>query len=63
MRERQSVTEMLYVFADVDSVNSCPNVKVDDVAARKLPESEPEQAARYNPGAVQPADLQSPGLP
>ena len=33
------------------------------LAARELPDSEPEQADKYNSGAVQPADLQSSRLP
>lgn len=35
----------------------------DSVAVGKLPDTEPAQANKHNSGAVQPADLQSTGLP
>lgn len=44
-------------------LNSRPNSNFDAVAARKLPDSAQEHADEYDSGAVQPADLQSPGLP
>lgn len=40
-----------------------PHVNVDILAAGELPNPEPEQADKHNPGAVQPADLQSSRLP
>lgn len=49
---------------DRDSVNDFQShLDVDILAAGELPDSEPEQADKHNPGAVQPADLQSSRLP